>query len=128
MTTFGQSPADATNSRTVTLDIQEMDSRIEALLQSGETLLIRVAGNPTTGYSWQIAGISDPTILSLQGDIEYEPKEPALLGAPGTFLIRVSGLREGRATLELVYRRPWEKDQPALRVVSIDIHVSALAE
>ena len=128
MTTFGQPSADPTAPRTVTLDIQEKDSHIEAALQSGETLLVRVAGNPTTGYSWQIAGLSDPTILSLQGDIEYEPAKPGLLGAPGTFLIRVAGLREGQATLELAYRRPWEKDQPALRIVSIDIHVSASTE
>ena len=128
MTTLGQPPADPTAPRTVTLDIQEKDSRIEATFQSGETLLIRVAGNPTTGYSWQIAGISDPTILSPQGDIEYEPTKLGLLGAPGTFLIRISGLREGQATLELAYRRPWEKDQPALRIVSIDIHVSAPGE
>ena len=128
MTTFGQPPAEPASPQTIILDIQEKDSRIEATLHSEETLLIRVGGNPTTGYSWQIAGNSDPTILSSQGEIDFEPGKQGLLGAPGTFLIRILGIREGQATLELTYRRPWEKDKPALRTVSIDIHVLKSAE
>ena len=128
MAAFGQSPSGPASPRIVILDIQETDSSLEATLYADETLLIRVAGNPTTGYSWEITGITDPTILVPQGDIEYEPANPGLLGSPGTFLIRVSGVREGQATLELTYRRPWEKNKPALRTVSIDIHVLKSAE
>lgn len=123
-TAFGQTPSDPPPSEPVILDIRENDTHLKASLQAGQTLLIRVAGNPTTGYSWENAGISDPAIIALQGEIKFEDPNTSLLGAPGRFLIRISALREGQATLELVYRRSWEKDTPPLKTVSIDIHVS----
>ena len=70
----------------------------------GETKLITLKGNPTTGYSW-IALES----VKVENVIEYVQNEvaPGVCGAGGVFNNKVTAKEAGEGKLVLVYRRPW---------------------
>jgi inhibitor of cysteine peptidase len=85
----------------------------------GTMLDVRVPENPTTGYRWAVED-DDQTVLPLADD-DFEPGRA--VGAGGTRLLRFRASRPGRASLHLVYRRPWEGDVPGLERFDLDVLV-----
>ena len=82
----------------------------------GQTLVIELVSNPTTGYSWQIDQI-DAAILQQVGEVQYA-SDSNLTGSGGveTFTFTVVG--SGETTLTLIYHRTWEEG-----VAPIDIFI-----
>lgn len=74
-------------------------------LAKGETLTVKLAGNPTTGYQWTVAQ-NDANFLQPQDPI-YEPDSSAI-GSGGTYFFRFTALNPGSASLRMTYRRSWE--------------------
>jgi inhibitor of cysteine peptidase len=91
-------------------------------VQTGATLEIKLPGNPTTGYSWEIAKV-DARILALQGEIEFQSSSQAL-GAPGEFTFRFQALAPGSTELLLIYQRPFEVDREPENHFEITVVVS----
>lgn len=89
--------------------LEEPDNGSEIFLAQGDVIAVKLPSNPSTGYSWSIAS-NAPAILQSAGDPKFEPPEKAKPGAGGsqTFEFRVAA--GGGAWLQLVYRRPFEKD------------------
>jgi inhibitor of cysteine peptidase len=83
--------------------------------RAGDTLIVRLPGNPTTGYRWSVSRTPAPLRLLASS---YVPSPPKRLGQGGTFVFRFR-VRAGHGTLTLVYRRPWEKSKPPLRSYSL---------
>lgn len=98
------------------------DNGSEIELKKGQTLVITLEANPTTGYTWEIAELGEQ-VLRQVGEIEFEP-ESELIGAGGGQIIRFETVNAGRATLKLVYHRPWETDVEPLKTFSIQVVVS----
>ena len=94
-------------------------------LQTGETLVIRLESNPTTGYSWQVMEI-DNSLLEQEGDPEYEPSpgNDGMVGAGGEETIRFKALAPGKTRLTLGYMRPWET-LPPIKTFSIQVVVES---
>jgi inhibitor of cysteine peptidase len=92
----------------------------------GQTLEISLAGNITTGYSWQIDRIGGKAVESL-GEPSYvtDPHAPGIAGVGGTFTFRLKAGTTGTATLRLIYVRPWETDQPPEDTFEVTIKVQA---
>jgi predicted secreted protein len=107
----------ATSGRTTTVGIAWNGKEIK--LRSGDTLVVRLAGNETTGFRWAI--VSRPKALKLVGST-YSTSPPGRIGQGGTFSFRLSALG-GRGTLKLAYRRPWEKGKPPAQSFSIEVQV-----
>lgn len=84
----------------------------------GDTLVVRLPGNPTTGYRWVIA--RRPPTLRLVAS-RYAPSTPARLGRGGTYIFRFK-VGAGGGPLRLAYLRPWEKGKPPLRSFTLTIH------
>jgi len=91
-------------------------------LNVGDSLQIALAGNPTTGYAWEIAE-SNPNLLEAQGEVEYQPEKTNLVGSGGTFLFTFKAIARGNASLKLVYRRSFEKDMAPIREYQLTILV-----
>ncbi len=89
--------------------LEAPDSGSDIFLAQGEVLQVRLPSTPSTGYSWTISS-NAPSVLRPNGEAKYEPPGKGAAGAAGTqtFEFRVVG--GGGAFLELVYRRPFEKD------------------
>ncbi len=82
-------------------------SSVEAAV--GDTIVVVLEGNPTTGYSWQVEA-ADATVLA-SAEPEYVV-ESDLIGAGGTYTFTFTALAEGETQVRLVYLRPWESVAP----------------
>jgi inhibitor of cysteine peptidase len=78
----------------------------------GQEFTISLPSNPTTGYSWALAG-SLPDGLLLVGS-QYKPSQPDpnVVGSGGVEEWTFKATKAGTATLTFEYRRPWEKELP----------------
>jgi predicted secreted protein len=101
------------------------DSGSDIFLAQGDQIQVRLPSTPSTGFSWAIAGNS-PTVLRPMGEPKFDPPAKASAGAAGTqtFEFRVVG--GGGTFLELVYRRPSEKDVAPARRWGIFIAAAAV--
>jgi len=91
----------------------------------GQTLVVTLASNPTTGYSWQVAE-ADKAVLRQVGDAEFKssaPSNPPLVGASGTETFRFETIGAGTTTLKMIYRRSWEKDVPPIKTFTVQVVV-----
>jgi inhibitor of cysteine peptidase len=84
--------------------------RIRAPL--GRYVLIRLPGNPTTGFRWQTATLNGQSVRLL-GEPQYvaAPAKPGVVGTGGTFFFKFQAVQPGATTIKLVYVRPWDKDR-----------------
>ena len=76
----------------------------------GGTLQVRLEGNPTTGYTWNIVDI-DGDAIEVQGEVEFESSSE-MMGAGGDIIYHFAAKEAGQVTLKLSYDRPWETKAP----------------
>ena len=73
----------------------------------GQELVITLAGNPSTGYTWEPKDL-DPSMFLQVGETQFTSSDPNLVGSGGTQTLTLRTLKTGTVTLTLVYHRPWE--------------------
>ncbi len=85
---------------------------------AGEEFALELAGNPTTGYMWQIT--ADSRHLELLGQ-KFEAGGEGV-GAGGREVFHFRALADGETELACEYRRPWDKESRATRRFRVVIH------
>jgi predicted secreted protein len=80
-------------------------------LSVGESLVVTLESNVTTGYSWTLTGISDESVLQKTKN-EYVAPKTNLIGASGKEVWTFKALKKGNTTISLGYSRPWESTPP----------------
>jgi inhibitor of cysteine peptidase len=105
--------------------LEAPDSGSDIFLVQGEVLQVKLPSTPSTGFSWSVASNS-PSVLRPAGEPKYDPPGKGAPGAAGTqtFEFRVVG--GGGAFLELVYRRPSEKDAAPARRWGVFVAAAAV--
>ncbi|MFF2552099.1 protease inhibitor I42 family protein [Nocardia sp. NPDC058058] len=88
---------------------KEQDGK-EIPLALGQGLTVRLAGNPTTGFLWQLTEL-EQNIVRQDGGMEYEqdPSPNGMVGVGGTSIFKFTAQAPGATQLVLEYRRPWEQ-------------------
>jgi len=107
----------------VKLDASANGRQVE--LQKGQTLVITLESNPTTGFRWEVLELEED-ILQQMGDPEFkvsDPREPPPPGAGGWETWRFEATNAGQTALKLVYRRPWEEGEEPLETFSLQVVV-----
>jgi inhibitor of cysteine peptidase len=95
-----------------TLLLDDSDDNSHICLYVGDTLTIRLASNPTTGFSW-----GQPEVTHLQAlSSDSEPGTSKRAGAPGFQTFSFKATEEGESTLTLNYFRPFEKATPPAKI------------
>jgi inhibitor of cysteine peptidase len=79
-------------------------------LDQGNVLVIPLAGNPTTGFTW-LAAPSAEGILTSRGDPAYTSGSD-LPGAGGYQIFTFDAAASGDVTLTFTYRQPWDETTP----------------
>lgn len=79
-------------------------------ITSGSSFEVTLCSNPTTGFQWEEARISNEAVLK-QVDrqfISLESEPPPPPGTPGQEIWTFETIRRGSSTVSICYSRPWE--------------------
>jgi len=106
--------------RSAEITINDSSCGTDQIFKTGNSLILRLPANPTTGYSWQVTNL--PASLRKAGEPTYQP-DSSMIGSGGTSIYKFETITAGKGNLNLVYRRPWEKGQP-VKSCAIKITVS----
>jgi len=107
----------APSSRTIT----EQDAGKTIEVSQGETLTVLLEGNPTTGYTWELAS-EDLAILKQVGEPAFTP-ESGGVGSGGKVSLTFEAVAAGQAPLKLIYHRPFEPDEPPVQTFEVTVVV-----
>jgi inhibitor of cysteine peptidase len=105
---------------TDTIQLTLADNGSAVALSAGDTLIVELEGNPTTGYGWELDAL-DESILRPVGEPGYQ-SDSDLVGSPGTFTFAFDAAEPGDTVLRLVYLRPWEEVEP-IQAFSVTVTV-----
>ena len=91
----------------------ESDTMLTVL--RGKVLNLELKSNPTTGYSWEIAGFAGSDFLARMGKYDYKPDSDRI-GSGGIQIFSFKTKEKGDAKVIFEYRRAWEEHiEPAER-------------
>jgi inhibitor of cysteine peptidase len=107
----------ACNTQTITGDMSGQTINVKA----GDSFIVKLAGNPTTGYSWQLTDY-DKNIVELNGDPDYK-SDSSLIGSGGMYTYHFTAVNSGTVVLKFDYLRPWEKGVAPVQTFTITIDV-----
>jgi inhibitor of cysteine peptidase len=93
--------------------VTEAQANSTVTLAPGQELVVRLASNPSTGYSWSIRADANG-VLAVHGEPVFEraASSPGMAGVPGTEVWRILATMAGEQVLVFEYARPWETGQP----------------
>ena len=91
-------------------------------LKRGDVLSIELEGNPSTGFTWQVASVEEG-ILKQEGDYEFEADQPGLPGSGGTCTFTFAAVGVGQTALEMIYHQPWDEETPPSKTFQIAVVV-----
>jgi len=103
----------------VTATAQDNGKNID--VAPGQTLVVKLASNPSTGYKWTVEG--DPSPLKLRNDSYRRSTKSTATGAPGMQIFRFSATSSGIANLTLNYHRLFEYNVPPAKTFSLRVNV-----
>lgn len=111
-------------SKTSEIVLTEIDEGRTIEIQKGETLVVRLGGNPTTGYTWAVKDL-DHIVLEQVGEVAFESVDtpPGLTGAGGTLVLTFEANHSGTVVLTLIYHRPWEVDVVPIDTFTVTVTV-----
>ncbi|MBN1160817.1 MAG: protease inhibitor I42 family protein [Dehalococcoidales bacterium] len=105
-------------------DFQAQNNIVKSVeVGSSGTLTVKLGSNPTTGYEWGDADISNTAVIAQKSHNYIEPEDTDLMGAPGTDVWVFDAKAAGSATITFSYSRPWEEGTPATYTLTINVTV-----
>jgi len=111
--------AAAASQRTITLTKADDGRTVRAHV--GDQIVLGLASNPSTGYSWKI--VKRPAPLRVVST-RYVPPKTKLVGAPGKYVATFAVRTAGKGTLRLVYVRATRPPTPAASTFSVRVVAS----
>jgi len=106
-----------------TVQVNDADNGSTVELKTGDTLIITLEGNPTTGYQWELVPSQDGG-MQLQGEPEYVAAKTKLVGSGGVYHFTFRAENKGSTRIVLKYYRSFEPaDTPPISTYSLNISV-----
>ena len=103
--------ASADNSGPGIVNVSDSGKQIE--LSPGDSLVVTLDSNPSTGFSWSISAISNEAAIDDVSN-EFKGADTGMMGAGGQEVWTFEALDKGTSTIEMQYSRSWETEvEPA---------------
>jgi inhibitor of cysteine peptidase len=102
------------------LQINESSNGQEITLPVGQTLEVCLRENPTTGFGWSLESKGEPACVFVKDFFESLSDTP---GRGGNHYWEFETAQVGLGTIELSYRRPWEKEKAPARTFTLRVRV-----
>ena len=105
------------------MELQSISSEIEVAVDSSFT--VTLCSNPTTGFQWESARISDHAVLEETSHkfVPPESKDPPP-GTAGQEVWTFKALKAGKSTISIEYSQPWEGGEKAAWTYVLTVVVS----
>ena len=97
--------ASADNNGPSVVNVTESGKQID--LAPGDSLIVTLDSNPSTGFAWSISAITDEGVID-DVDSEFVGADTGMMGAGGQEVWTFEALDEGTSTIEMQYSRSWE--------------------
>jgi inhibitor of cysteine peptidase len=81
----------------------------------GDTFMIKLESNHTTGYSWRLADLKRGIIEIVSNVYEPSKTQSGIVGSGGIEEWTFKAIAKGKVIITLEYVRPWEKDVPPIK-------------
>lgn len=91
--------------------LREPDLGAVVEMAPAQQVLVEIEGNPTTGFTWEVAEI-DPRVIAPVGDPQYESESDAD-GSGGIYTFRFEAVGPGEEEVVMVYRQSWTDAAPS---------------
>jgi inhibitor of cysteine peptidase len=114
----------AGNTESVVVRFTQDGGSQSAALSKGRTLVVIIAGNPTTGYEWELTDTVNSAVLEQEGRVEFVDGAQDLMGAPGEYRFVFKAMAPGMTAIGLKYVRPWEQDKPPAATATVNVTVT----
>lgn len=88
-----------------TVELTEANNDSTVTVGVGDTVTLRLASNPSTGYSWKVTEEPDAAVLESQGMTYEEPSSDAI-GAGGTGVWTFKAAADGSTGIKMDYVGP----------------------
>jgi inhibitor of cysteine peptidase len=105
----GGEPAEQSSPRTIAVTPTAPATTVEAAV--GDTVVVSLDANPTTGYEWEFT--AGETFTIDKSEYVPDPNPDQLSGKGGTQIITLTVTKAGASDLTGVYVRPWETPSPS---------------
>ncbi|XUX00526.1 MAG: protease inhibitor I42 family protein [Dehalogenimonas sp.] len=79
----------------------------DVVIEKGGSLIVTLGSNPSTGYDWQKAVISNSNISS-EYTCQFVAPPSGMVGAAGKQIWTFKMLQSGSTTLSFSYSQPWQ--------------------
>ena len=104
------------------VNVDDSFSGKQVQLSVGQLLVLTLASNATTGYSWTLAQNSDESVLA-KIENKYIAPQTTLIGAGGKEEWTFKALKTDISIISMEYRRPWETDTPPAQTFDLTVVV-----
>jgi inhibitor of cysteine peptidase len=91
-------------------------------MSAGDTLAVTLNSNVTTGFSWQLDAISDPSVLAKVNSQYIAPASP-IPGAGGSEVWNFKALKAGTSAILMEYSQPWAGGTKGAQTFSLTVVV-----
>ncbi len=78
---------------------------------------IELAGNPTTGYIWEVLSY-DTSIIKQIGEASFDPNDDKI-GSGGKYTFEFQTIAAGQTSLTLICHRKFEENEPSTFTMEI---------
>jgi inhibitor of cysteine peptidase len=104
--------------QTLPIDAQKISVTV------GNQFEISLKSNPTTGYSWEFVEPVDERFLNLIDETYVQnPAPEEMVGVGGKKTWTFTALEPGSTTIELIYKRPWLKEDETAKKCLITVTI-----
>jgi inhibitor of cysteine peptidase len=83
------------------------ESGKQITLSPGDSLIVTLDSNPSTGFAWSISGITDEAVIDDVSN-EFNGADTGMMGAGGQEVWTFEAGDKGTSTIEMQYSRSWE--------------------
>jgi inhibitor of cysteine peptidase len=101
----------------------QQQSQCPLRLGNGQSLLLTLPSNPTTGFRWVLRDDADAVLERLGPEVYSNPEDSGLVGSAGLSTWRFKVKQAGAGHLQLTYQRPWETEVAPAKTFDCAIEV-----
>jgi inhibitor of cysteine peptidase len=107
----GGEPAEASSPATIRATVPAKAADVTVHAKVGDTVVVTLDANPTTGYEWTFTG--GDTFSIEKSEYVPDPNPDQLVGKGGTQVVTLRVTKAGESDLLGTYARSWETPSPS---------------